>query len=88
MSTLKYEIEELKAQMNLVEVAVGNSVTLDMGQRTRVPEPQRYKENRDAKELENFLFDIEQYFQSTRTVTEDDKVSVASMYLSGDAKLL
>ncbi|KAK8985851.1 hypothetical protein V6N11_047344 [Hibiscus sabdariffa] len=56
---IKFEIDELKAQMNLIQVAVGNSVSLDGGQKTRVPEPQRNEGNRDAKELENFLFDIE-----------------------------
>ncbi|KAK8658468.1 hypothetical protein V6N13_036674 [Hibiscus sabdariffa] len=84
---LKVEIDELKAQMNLVEVAMGNSVSLEKAPRTRVPEPQRYEGNRSAKELENFLFDIEQYFRATRIDTNEDKVVVAAMYLTGGAKL-
>ena len=39
---------------------------------------------RDAKELENFLFDIEQYFRAMHTDLEKDKVA---MYLARDAKL-
>ncbi|KAL4377368.1 hypothetical protein GQ457_02G028120 [Hibiscus cannabinus] len=53
----------------------------------RISEPQRFEGNRDAKELKNFLFDIEQNFQAASITSEEDKVSMASMYLSSDAKL-
>ncbi|KAJ7947141.1 Retrotransposon protein, putative, Ty3-gypsy subclass [Quillaja saponaria] len=42
---------------------------------------------RDAKELENFLFDMEQYFRAVRMDSEEAKVTTATMYLAGDAKL-
>ncbi|KAL0305330.1 UNVERIFIED_CONTAM: hypothetical protein Sangu_3037600 [Sesamum angustifolium] len=41
---------------------------------------------RSAKELENFLWDMEMYFQEAR-ILEAEKVSITSMYLIGDAKL-
>ncbi|TYK18124.1 uncharacterized protein E5676_scaffold411G00520 [Cucumis melo var. makuwa] len=41
----------------------------------------------DAKALENFTFDLEQYFKATNTVTEEAKVTLATMYLCEDAKL-
>ena len=50
-------------------------------------EPRPFKGNRDAKELENFIFDVEQYFKATPACTDDMKVIVASMYLIDDAKL-
>ncbi|KAK2973543.1 hypothetical protein RJ640_010598 [Escallonia rubra] len=56
--------------------------------RPRVPEPKSYGGARDAKELKNFLFDVEQYFQAIRVDLEATKVSIAAMYLVGDAKLL
>ncbi|GAV81434.1 hypothetical protein CFOL_v3_24889 [Cephalotus follicularis] len=52
----------------------------------KVPEPEQFRGKRDAKELENFLWDMESYFQAMR-VPEAEKVSIKSMYLSGDAKL-
>ncbi|KAK3021351.1 hypothetical protein RJ639_045984 [Escallonia herrerae] len=55
--------------------------------RPRVPEPKSYGGAHDAKELENFLFDIEQYFRAIRVDSEVTKVSMAAMYLVGDAKL-
>ncbi|KAK3042992.1 hypothetical protein RJ639_000969 [Escallonia herrerae] len=55
--------------------------------RPRVPEPKSYGGARDANELENFLFDIEQYFRAIIVDSEVTKVSMAAMYLVGDAKL-
>ncbi|KAK3027757.1 hypothetical protein RJ639_042249 [Escallonia herrerae] len=50
-------------------------------------EPKSYRGARDAKELENFLFDVEQYFRAIRVDSEATKVSMATVYLVGDAKL-
>ena len=55
--------------------------------RVKMPEPKHYFGERDAKLLENFLFDMEQYFLAVRAESEEIKVSMATMYLSGDAKL-
>ena len=48
---------------------VGSS-SVDRGKRAKVLEPRRYEGARDAKELENFLFDMEQYFRAMRTYSE------------------
>ena len=40
----------------------------------------------NAKELENFLWDMEHFFKDAH-VPDDEMVSITSMYLSGDAKL-
>ena len=52
----------------------------------RVPKPKGFSGNRNAKELENFLWDMEQFFQAAQ-VAEGEKVQITSMYLTGDAKL-
>ncbi|KAL3626938.1 hypothetical protein CASFOL_029249 [Castilleja foliolosa] len=54
--------------------------------RVRVPEPNAFGGARDAKELENFLWDMENYFQAAG-VPDAEKVAIACMYLNGDAKL-
>ena len=54
----------------------------DRGKRAKVPEPKRYEGTRDAKDLENFLFDMEQYFRAVRTNSEEDKVAMVAMYLA------
>ena len=52
----------------------------------KIPELKPYQGSRSSKDLENFLWDVEQYFKAA-DVPEGEKVSIASMYLSEDAKL-
>ncbi|KAK3034552.1 hypothetical protein RJ639_033798 [Escallonia herrerae] len=80
---------ELQDRVELLSRAVVNTPAggAEHSSRPRVPEPKSYGGARDAKELENFLFDIEQYFRAIRVDSEATKVSMAAMYLVGDAKL-
>ncbi|GMI94318.1 hypothetical protein HRI_003101100 [Hibiscus trionum] len=87
MNALRLGFEDLKAQFNLFQLVVGNAGTNGRGHLPNVPEPQRFEVTHDAKALENFLFDMGQYFWAIHTTSEEDKVLVASMYLAGDAKL-
>ena len=52
----------------------------------KVPEPKTFSGARDTKALENFMWDMDQYFKAART-PEEQKVTLVSMYLEGDAKL-
>ncbi|KAL0298887.1 UNVERIFIED_CONTAM: hypothetical protein Sradi_6548500 [Sesamum radiatum] len=54
--------------------------------KVKVPDLKPFGGTRRAKVLENFLWDIETYFQAAR-ILETEKVSITSMYLIGDAKL-
>jgi hypothetical protein len=40
---------------------------------------------RSAKELENFIWDVEQYLKDAH-IPDEEKVSITSMYLTGDMK--
>ncbi|KAA0033567.1 hypothetical protein E6C27_scaffold2458G00030 [Cucumis melo var. makuwa] len=55
--------------------------------KVKVPELKPLCGVRDAKALKNFIFNLEQYFKATNTVTEETKVTLATMYLCEDAKL-
>ena len=89
IEALQREVAELRTTANLTARALGNlpatAMPMEYG-RPKVPEPKYYGGARDAKELENFLFDMEQYFLAVRA-EERVKVTMATMYLSGDAKL-
>ncbi|KAA0057353.1 uncharacterized protein E5676_scaffold216G00080 [Cucumis melo var. makuwa] len=41
--------------------------------RVKIPEPKPFYGARDAKALENYIFDLEQYLRATNTVTEEAK---------------
>ncbi|KAK2997320.1 hypothetical protein RJ639_025868 [Escallonia herrerae] len=81
---LQDRVEHRARHIEVVNTPAGGAEHLS---RPRVPEPKSYGGARDAKELENFLFDIEQYFRAIRVDSEVTKVSMAAMYLVGDAKL-
>ncbi|CAL9085565.1 unnamed protein product, partial [Musa textilis] len=67
--------------------AGGSNTRVAPTQSFRAPDPHCYGGARDAKELKNFLFDMEQYFRAMRPDSKDTKVSIVTMYLNGDAKL-
>ncbi|XP_059663503.1 uncharacterized protein LOC132309188 [Cornus florida] len=57
-----------------------------LSQKIKVPNPKSFSGTRNAKELKIFLWDMEQYFKAAR-ILDGEKVTITSMYLSGDAKL-
>ena len=54
--------------------------------KVRVPEPKPFGGAQNAKDLENFLWDMEQYFVAAR-IPVGEQVTITTMYLSSDAKL-
>ena len=67
-------------------VLQGSSSGPEAPPKVRVPQPKGFNGNRNMKELENFLWDKEQFFKAAH-VPDGEKVSITSMYLTGDAKL-
>lgn len=51
-----------------------------------VPEPKPFGDAWNGKDLENFLWDIKQYFNVAH-ILADEQEMITSMYLIGDAKL-
>ncbi|KAL0367187.1 UNVERIFIED_CONTAM: hypothetical protein Sradi_3608800 [Sesamum radiatum] len=92
ITRLNFKLEDcrqMSIRIGLLRPAVSNApvVAHDAGARLRIPEPKAYGGARDVKEVENFLFDMEQYFLAANVEDEVRKVSTATMYLTGDAKL-
>ncbi|RWW07608.1 hypothetical protein GW17_00029004 [Ensete ventricosum] len=67
--------------------AGGSNICAASQQSFKAPEPHCYKGAKDAKELENFLFDKQHYFRAARLDYEEPKVSIAIIYQNGDVKL-
>ncbi|KAJ4722993.1 Retrotransposon protein, putative, Ty3-gypsy subclass [Melia azedarach] len=85
---LKERICTIKGEVGLLKRVLGNPSThAEMGpSKIKVPEPKGFSGSRNAKELENFLWDMEQYFKAAR-IPVAEQVTITSMYLEGDAKL-
>ncbi|KAL0307111.1 UNVERIFIED_CONTAM: hypothetical protein Sradi_6128400 [Sesamum radiatum] len=89
IADMRREMEQMSIQIGMLQRAESNVPTVahDAGARLRIPEPKAYGGAHDAKEVENFLFDMEQYFLAANIKDDARKVSTATMYLTGDAKL-
>ncbi|KAK4394404.1 hypothetical protein Sango_1911200 [Sesamum angolense] len=79
-------VDGIQAEVNLLKRVVGRDDDRAPMSKVKVPDPKPFDGARSAKELENFLWDMETYFQAAR-IPEAEKVSITSMYLTGDAKL-
>ncbi|OIT36846.1 hypothetical protein A4A49_64514 [Nicotiana attenuata] len=68
MNSLSQECTDLKTENGLLRRAVGNDEPQHWVDRTkvRIPEPKEFNGARSAKKLENFLWDMEQYFHATK----------------------
>lgn len=85
---VKDKLSDMETDVALVKKAMASGQSGGDGgpSQLKVPEPKAFKGDRNAKNLENFLWDMEQYFKAART-PEDEWVTLTSMYLDGDAKL-
>ncbi|KAA0043028.1 senescence-specific cysteine protease sag39 [Cucumis melo var. makuwa] len=73
----------LTMQVMVNQVSVSGAISVN---RIKILEPKPFRMARYAKALEN-IFDIEQYFKATNTVTIKAKVMLATMHIAEDAKL-
>ncbi|KAL0415754.1 UNVERIFIED_CONTAM: hypothetical protein Slati_3407300 [Sesamum latifolium] len=89
IADMRSDMEQMSIHIGFFQRAVSKVpiVAHDGGARIRNPKLEAYNGARDAKEVENFLFDIEQYFLAANVEDEARKVLTAIMYLTGDAKL-
>ncbi|KAL0389021.1 UNVERIFIED_CONTAM: hypothetical protein Scaly_0259200 [Sesamum calycinum] len=79
-------LDGVQAEVNLLKRVVGRDEDYAPMSKVKVHDPKPFGSARSAKELENFLWDMETYFQAV-CIPEAEKVSITNMYLTGDAKL-
>lgn len=84
---LNSKYEGILNDVNLLKIALrSDAADGRTASKVKVPEPKSFEGARSSKELENFLWDMETYFQAAR-IPNGEKVNITSMYLAGDAKL-
>ncbi|KAL0358226.1 UNVERIFIED_CONTAM: hypothetical protein Scaly_1508300 [Sesamum calycinum] len=79
-------VDGVQPEVNLLKRVVGRDKDRAPISKVKVPDPKPFGGARSAKELENFLWDMETYFQVAR-IPEAEKVSITSIYFTSDAKL-
>ncbi|XP_069148271.1 uncharacterized protein [Solanum lycopersicum] len=84
---LQKENENLRAELIvLCRVVATLSSNHVESSKVKIPEPKAFSGVRSAKELDNFIWDMEQYFTTAR-VPDSYKLNITTMYLTSDAKL-
>lgn len=89
VETIGGKLKEVETELSVMKLAVSgrtSSHESSMTTKIKVPEPKAYVGERNSKELENFLWDMKQYFQAAK-IPDAERVSIMSIYLMGDAKL-
>ncbi|KAG8474309.1 hypothetical protein CXB51_033861 [Gossypium anomalum] len=89
MMALKEEIAELKGELTIYKAALGNGglATVAPKPSIDVPKPKEFKGTRSAREVDNFLWGVEQYFSAKGISDDATKVITAAMYLTDIALL-
>ncbi|KAK8308846.1 hypothetical protein V6Z12_D02G088300 [Gossypium hirsutum] len=86
---MKKEIEELKGELVIYKAALSNGMLSSMPkqQAMDVPKPEKFKGARSARDVDNFLWEMEQYFRAMGIEDDAIKVSTASIYFTDVALL-
>ena len=90
LSAIMAEMTEMSTRVSLTRRVVENHTPSQAHVGLNKLKIQKHKPlngNRDAKELKNFIFDVEQYLKVTGTCSQDLRVTLVAMHLMDDAKL-
>ena len=80
--------EELRQEVAIYKMALSARVmATHEAPRVEVPKPHSFSGNRDAKDLDNYLWHMERYFEAIGLNNEETKVRTATLYLIDNATL-
>ncbi|RVW97330.1 hypothetical protein CK203_025947 [Vitis vinifera] len=80
--------QEVRQELAIYKAAVSARVmATPEASRVEVPKPHRFSGKRDAKELDNFLWHMERYFEAIALTDEAAKVRTVTLYLTDTATL-
>ncbi|KAG7979636.1 hypothetical protein I3843_05G140800 [Carya illinoinensis] len=86
MEEYRVGLEETKADWAICKRAVANGGVVGAGMmatpRVDTPKPKEFDGKRDAKELDNYMWHMERYFEALNMQDERVKVRTASLYLT------
>nr|XP_016497969.1 PREDICTED: uncharacterized protein LOC107816746 [Nicotiana tabacum] len=87
VSALHGEVEALKQQLKAARLAERTDHVTVRETKIEGPKPKEFRGDRNAQDVENFLWRMEDYFEHLNIVDEAAKVRAATMYLTDTAML-
>ena len=80
--------EEVRQEMAIYKIALSaRAMATHEAPQVEVLKPHMFSGKRDAKELDNYLWHIERYFEALALINEATKVRTTTLYLNDNATL-
>ncbi|MBA0794349.1 hypothetical protein Gohar_018685 [Gossypium harknessii] len=86
---MKKEIEELKGELTIYKAALSNGMlsSRPKEQAMDIPKPEKFKGARSARDVDNFLWEMWQYFREMGIEDDAIKVNTTLIYFTNVALL-
>ncbi|KAK3015069.1 hypothetical protein RJ639_007039 [Escallonia herrerae] len=87
LDMVKVGVEETRQETAMCKRAITGGALVTHSPRVDAPKPKEFGGKRDAKELDNFIWHMERYFEGASITDEKAKVRTATLYLTDTATL-
>ncbi|KAK3019295.1 hypothetical protein RJ639_004615 [Escallonia herrerae] len=87
LDVVKVGMEEIRQDAAMCKRAIAGGAVVTPSPRVDTPKPKEFGGKRDAKELDNYIWHMEQYFEGASITDEKTKVRTATLYLTDTATL-
>ncbi|KAK2998470.1 hypothetical protein RJ639_023244, partial [Escallonia herrerae] len=87
LDVVKVGVEETRQETAMCKRAIAGGAVVTHSPRVDAPKPKEFGGKRDAKELDNFIWHMERYFEGASITDEKAKVRTATLYLTDTATL-
>ncbi|KAF3648514.1 hypothetical protein FXO38_18146 [Capsicum annuum] len=86
-SALQEEVADLKQQLEAARVGGNHGSVAYHDARIEAPKPNVFKGDRNAQDVENFIWQLKSYFEHVKIVDGASRIRIATMYFSDVAML-
>ncbi|KAK3024703.1 hypothetical protein RJ639_042925 [Escallonia herrerae] len=87
LDVVKVGVEETRQETAMCKRAIAGGAVITHSPRVDAPKPKEFGGKRDAKELDNFIWHMERYFEGASITDEKAKVRTATLYLTDTTTL-
>ncbi|KAK3013275.1 hypothetical protein RJ639_008265, partial [Escallonia herrerae] len=87
LNVVKFGMEETRQETAMCKRAIAGGAVITHSPRVDAPKPKEFSGKQDAKELDNFIWHMECYFEGASITDEKAKVRTATLYLTDTAIL-
>ncbi|KAJ0577289.1 hypothetical protein HanPSC8_Chr05g0210381 [Helianthus annuus] len=81
------KFKELQMELNICKQALANRGDTIITSKTEVPKPSPFVGKREARAVDDFIWEIEQYFEAIDIVDDGKKIKTVTLYLKETAAL-